>query len=190
MGLCEGFPSSIMPNHLGKADYHGVSVNMAARFTDAAAHGGQVACEEDLALRVFGSWEALVQPACPAPPVASPGEALLEVPEGPECDTPSSLGPMRAKNGSMAAMEVGEDAAGPSGSGVGAASGSRTSDPRPSAARSSDVKAGAVLDALAKPASRSGEAWALPQQSVVEAAFVEITAKHLGRFRCVRRFFR
>ena len=173
MGLCEGFPSSIMPNHLGKADYHGVSVNMAARFTDAAAHGGQVACEEDLALRVFGSWEALVQPACPAPPVASPGDALLEVPEGPECDSP------RAGKHSPS----GKDVAGPSSSGNGAAS--RTSDQRSSTARSSNVKAGAALDALAEPASRSGEAWALPQQSVVEAAFVEITANHLGRFRCV-----
>ena len=35
MGLCEGFPTSIMPDHQGRADYHGTSVNQAARFMDA-----------------------------------------------------------------------------------------------------------------------------------------------------------
>ncbi len=42
MGLCEGPPKSIVPDHLGRADYHGSSINQAARFMDAAAHGGQV----------------------------------------------------------------------------------------------------------------------------------------------------
>ncbi|KIY92834.1 hypothetical protein MNEG_15129 [Monoraphidium neglectum] len=41
MGLREGVPKSICPDHLGRADYHGESINMAARFMDAAAHGGQ-----------------------------------------------------------------------------------------------------------------------------------------------------
>ena len=35
MGLCEGCPSNIGPDHMGKADYHGSCVNEAARFMDA-----------------------------------------------------------------------------------------------------------------------------------------------------------
>ena len=35
MGVCEGVPNSILPDHLGRADYHGASVNQAARFMDA-----------------------------------------------------------------------------------------------------------------------------------------------------------
>ena len=37
MGICEGIPSSIMPDHLGRADYHGTCINQAARFMDAGA---------------------------------------------------------------------------------------------------------------------------------------------------------
>ncbi|GAX77398.1 hypothetical protein CEUSTIGMA_g4844.t1 [Chlamydomonas eustigma] len=58
MGVCEGVPGSIMPNHLGRADYHGACVNQAARFMDAAAHGGQIACEENTATRVMDAWAA------------------------------------------------------------------------------------------------------------------------------------
>jgi hypothetical protein len=39
-----------------RADYYGSSVNMAARFMDAAAHGGQIACELELALAVMQHW--------------------------------------------------------------------------------------------------------------------------------------
>jgi len=39
-----------------RADYYGSSVNMAARYMDAAAHGGQVACELELALAVMQYW--------------------------------------------------------------------------------------------------------------------------------------
>jgi hypothetical protein len=42
MGLCVGPPKAIMPDALGRADYHGNSVNQAARYMDAGAHGGQV----------------------------------------------------------------------------------------------------------------------------------------------------
>ena len=40
MGLCEGCPSSVMPDHMGRADYHGDCINQAARFMDAGAGGG------------------------------------------------------------------------------------------------------------------------------------------------------
>ncbi len=40
-----------------RADYHGAFVNMAARFMDAAAHGGQVACVESLAVKVLSGFE-------------------------------------------------------------------------------------------------------------------------------------
>jgi hypothetical protein len=42
VGVCEGSPRSIIPDHLGRADYHGSSINQAARYMDAGAHGGQV----------------------------------------------------------------------------------------------------------------------------------------------------
>ena len=42
MGVCEGAPRCVLPDHAGRADYHGASVNSAARFMDAAAHGGMV----------------------------------------------------------------------------------------------------------------------------------------------------
>jgi class 3 adenylate cyclase len=58
MGVFEGRPSSISPDHNGKADYHGHCINMAARLMDAAAHGGMVACPADLAERVFRSWSS------------------------------------------------------------------------------------------------------------------------------------
>ena len=42
MGVCEGSPKSVLPDHLGHADYHGASINQSARYMDAGAHGGQV----------------------------------------------------------------------------------------------------------------------------------------------------
>lgn len=42
MGVCCGVPKTIIPDHLGRADYHGASINQAARYMDAGAHGGQV----------------------------------------------------------------------------------------------------------------------------------------------------
>ena len=59
MGLCEGCPKSILPDHMGRADYHGASVNQAARYMDAAAHGGQIACEEAQAALALGMLEEL-----------------------------------------------------------------------------------------------------------------------------------
>ncbi|WIA10689.1 hypothetical protein OEZ85_010869 [Tetradesmus obliquus] len=49
MGVCEGVPSSIFPDHEGRADYHGPAVNMAARYADKGAKGGQIACSLELA---------------------------------------------------------------------------------------------------------------------------------------------
>ncbi|GAX74576.1 hypothetical protein CEUSTIGMA_g2025.t1 [Chlamydomonas eustigma] len=53
MGVCEGQPKTIIPDHLARADYHGASINQSARYMDAGAHGGQVVCEEKLALEVL-----------------------------------------------------------------------------------------------------------------------------------------
>ena len=39
MGVCEGSPRSILPDHMGRADYHGASINQAARFMDAGENG-------------------------------------------------------------------------------------------------------------------------------------------------------
>ena len=38
MGVCEGRPSSVLPDHMGRADYHGASINQAARFMDAGKY--------------------------------------------------------------------------------------------------------------------------------------------------------
>jgi hypothetical protein len=53
MGVCEGLPRSVVPDCAGRADFHGESINAAARYMDAAAHGGQVVCEAALVERVF-----------------------------------------------------------------------------------------------------------------------------------------
>jgi len=39
MGVCEGFPKSIIPDHLARADYHGARVNQSARYMDAGREG-------------------------------------------------------------------------------------------------------------------------------------------------------
>ena len=41
MGLSEGVPGSIRPDHNGRADYFGASVNKAARLMDAGKRGGR-----------------------------------------------------------------------------------------------------------------------------------------------------
>ena len=62
MGINEGVPSSILPDDVtGRADFMGPFVNMAARFASAAAHGGQIACPEDMARRMLMNWEQLHQ---------------------------------------------------------------------------------------------------------------------------------
>ena len=61
MGLNEGIPSSVLPDHAGRADYLGSFVNMAARFASAAAHGGQIALPEETAIRLLMNWDRLHQ---------------------------------------------------------------------------------------------------------------------------------
>lgn len=54
----EGVPRSILPDHEGRADYHGQSINMAARFMDKGARGGQIACTRELAEHALAVWAA------------------------------------------------------------------------------------------------------------------------------------
>ncbi|KAG1663614.1 hypothetical protein FOA52_009713 [Chlamydomonas sp. UWO 241] len=56
MGVQEGVPRSVAPDYTGRADYLGDCVNMAARFMDAAAHGGQIAVPEALARSAADAW--------------------------------------------------------------------------------------------------------------------------------------
>ncbi len=42
MGVCEGSPRSILPDHMGRADYFGASINQAARFMDAGEGGREL----------------------------------------------------------------------------------------------------------------------------------------------------
>jgi len=58
MGVAAGCPRSIAPDHLGRADYHGAAVNLAARMVQSAAAGGQVVCELALAEEVLRCWQA------------------------------------------------------------------------------------------------------------------------------------
>ncbi|KAI8472451.1 MAG: hypothetical protein J3K34DRAFT_519781 [Monoraphidium minutum] len=67
MGVCEGRPRSLVADHAGRADYFGPGVNQAARYMDAAAHGGQVACELELAKAVFSEWRVSVEAPAPLP---------------------------------------------------------------------------------------------------------------------------
>ncbi|EFJ44638.1 hypothetical protein VOLCADRAFT_95039 [Volvox carteri f. nagariensis] len=76
IGLCEGCPRSITPDHVGRADYHGASVNQAARYMDAAAHGGMVVVEEGLALKVMDKWRAV---AAAATVTAAPGSSRTSI---------------------------------------------------------------------------------------------------------------
>ncbi|KAF6261402.1 hypothetical protein COO60DRAFT_1502047 [Scenedesmus sp. NREL 46B-D3] len=58
MGLAEGVPTCILPDHLGRADYHAGFVNRAARYADAAAHGGQVVTDTALAAGILQHWRS------------------------------------------------------------------------------------------------------------------------------------
>ena len=40
MGVCEGHPRSILPDHMGRADYLGACINQAARYMDAGMDAG------------------------------------------------------------------------------------------------------------------------------------------------------
>ncbi|GAX81930.1 hypothetical protein CEUSTIGMA_g9358.t1, partial [Chlamydomonas eustigma] len=89
MGVCEGVPGSIVPDYLGRADYHGTSVNQAARFMDAAAHGGQIACQEELAECVFSAWDH--RSAAAAAAVAAAAASDLSNEDVPAFETPINV---------------------------------------------------------------------------------------------------
>eukprot|EP00879_Flechtneria_rotunda_P009559 GHRR01010005.1.p1 GENE.GHRR01010005.1~~GHRR01010005.1.p1 ORF type:complete len:296 (+),score=143.38 GHRR01010005.1:829-1716(+) len=58
MGICWGTPKCILPDFMGRADYHGPFVNQSARYADAAAHGGQVVADADLASTILQGWRS------------------------------------------------------------------------------------------------------------------------------------
>lgn len=73
MGLYEGRPTRIRPHtSTGRADYHGVIVNRAARIAYAAASGGQILCEQGLALRAVEE----LQTGCQDPKVVSEADGV------------------------------------------------------------------------------------------------------------------
>ena len=85
MGVCEGVPRAIVPDHLGRADYHGASINSAARYMDAAAHGGQIVCDAAMALKVISTWNRPPVSSCSS--ATSGGSAAAH-------NRPSPLGPV------------------------------------------------------------------------------------------------
>lgn len=56
MGFAVGQPNSVLPDHTGRANYYGHSVNRAARFMEAASHGGQIVTDVDTARQLFRVW--------------------------------------------------------------------------------------------------------------------------------------
>jgi hypothetical protein len=56
MGFAVGQPNSVLPDHTGRANYYGHAVNRAARFMEAAAHGGQIVTDVDTARQLFRVW--------------------------------------------------------------------------------------------------------------------------------------
>ncbi|GAX82930.1 hypothetical protein CEUSTIGMA_g10357.t1 [Chlamydomonas eustigma] len=79
MGICEGRPLSIMPDHMGRADYHGDSINLACRLMGAGAHGGQVVCKEELFLNLVMSRQLELE-AVPSSPASSKMASTLRSP--------------------------------------------------------------------------------------------------------------
>eukprot|EP00200_Dunaliella_tertiolecta_P006484 CAMPEP_0202342542 /NCGR_PEP_ID=MMETSP1126-20121109/3063_1 /ASSEMBLY_ACC=CAM_ASM_000457 /TAXON_ID=3047 /ORGANISM="Dunaliella tertiolecta, Strain CCMP1320" /LENGTH=1296 /DNA_ID=CAMNT_0048933515 /DNA_START=311 /DNA_END=4201 /DNA_ORIENTATION=- len=59
IGICEGRPDSIQPDHLGRADYHGDCVNSAARFMEGSAQGGMIVLEQELAVKAAEAWASM-----------------------------------------------------------------------------------------------------------------------------------
>jgi len=58
MGFAAGQPNSVLPDHTGRANYYGHSVNRAARFMEAAAHAGQIVTDVGTARQLFRQWHA------------------------------------------------------------------------------------------------------------------------------------
>jgi hypothetical protein len=56
MGFAVGQPNSVLPDHTGRANYYGHAVNRAARFMEAASHGGQIVTDVDTARQLFRMW--------------------------------------------------------------------------------------------------------------------------------------
>ncbi|KAF5834843.1 hypothetical protein DUNSADRAFT_8344 [Dunaliella salina] len=62
IGISQGRPDSIQPDHMGRSDYHGDCVNSAARYME-AAQGGMIVCEQELALKAAEAWSAMRSPS-------------------------------------------------------------------------------------------------------------------------------
>ncbi|KAF6263571.1 hypothetical protein COO60DRAFT_375346 [Scenedesmus sp. NREL 46B-D3] len=74
MGVACGPLRSVSVDHLGRADYHAVPINMAARYEMVCAQGGQVVCDAALAAAAVAEWNSLeaVAAAEPSTPLMSP----------------------------------------------------------------------------------------------------------------------
>lgn len=81
-------------DHLGRADYLGPVVNQAARVCDAAAHGGQIALQQGLGMKVLQHWRSQeMQPnARHRTPLdaAAAADCLQQPAADTACDTPPS----------------------------------------------------------------------------------------------------
>ncbi len=83
MGMCHGCPRAIVPDHMGRADYHGASINSAARYMDAAAHGGMVVCEEETAKRIIDTWNKAMCATVQQLPAMLANASTATTPQGP-----------------------------------------------------------------------------------------------------------
>jgi hypothetical protein len=63
MGAAQGVPQSILPDHLGRADYHAPFVNISSRYCECVSlpggcAGGQIVTDAETALRALRDWSA------------------------------------------------------------------------------------------------------------------------------------
>ncbi|KAI8463865.1 MAG: nucleotide cyclase [Monoraphidium minutum] len=188
VGLAQGLPRSIAPDHLGRADFFGECVNSAARYMDVAAHGGQVVCPEALAHAVFRTWHAQASLASDIAAASASASAVAG-------DYGSSSGPafLTPRGGAASAAGVGSfsvpwnhtnSSGGGGGGGGGGAPDLRRADSESGAARA-PPPAPAAAAWPAPPAvwpTPPRPAAAAPRHSEARGGAAAVRAERLGGF--------
>lgn len=92
--LPAALPARVHADHMGRADYLGPVVNQAARVCDAAAHGGQIALQQGLGMKVLQHWRSQEMQPCAQHrkrfDAAAATDCLQQPAAGTACDIPPS----------------------------------------------------------------------------------------------------
>uniref|UniRef100_A0A7S3VNQ7 Guanylate cyclase domain-containing protein n=2 Tax=Dunaliella tertiolecta TaxID=3047 RepID=A0A7S3VNQ7_DUNTE len=67
IGISQGRPESIRPDHMGRAEYQGDCVKSAYNFMEGAAQGGMILCEQDFAEKAAEAWASAQPPELDLP---------------------------------------------------------------------------------------------------------------------------